>query len=352
VSDSDHQAQKISTSVVGATGYAGMELVRLLSRHPNVTGLGLFSSPRAGSARANDNDEALDFRMRTGCKASVEPYGEGALLQSSPDVVFFATPNETSNEVVPGLVNKGLRIVDLSGSFRLRDAAFYEKWYGFRHAAPDLLGKSVYGLPEWNAAAIAKARLVANPGCYATSVLLPLIPLASTGLVDWSAPVICDCKSGVSGAGKAATSNTHFCEVDGSLKAYGVFSHRHLPEIVQESGAQGKVIFTPHLLPIDRGILSTIYVKTKEPASAESLRDRITGAYPGAAFVRVLKAGELPKIKWVANTNFCDIGVATETGSPWVILVSCIDNLLKGAAGQAVQNMNLMLGLPERAGLK
>ncbi|MBI5528095.1 MAG: N-acetyl-gamma-glutamyl-phosphate reductase [Deltaproteobacteria bacterium] len=330
-----------------------MELARLLSRHPNVSSLRLFSSPRTGPARAQDGGEALDFRMRTGTTLAVEPYAGDALSAAPPDVAFFATPNETSNEVIPGLAREGIRIVDLSGSFRLRDAGLYDRWYGFRHAAPELLQKFVYGLPEENAVAISKSRFIANPGCYATSVLLPLIPLARAGLIDWTAPVICDCKSGVSGAGKTPTATTHFSEVAGSLKAYGVFAHRHLPEIVQESGAGGKVIFTPHLLPIDRGILSTIYLKkTDAEAPAESLRGRISEAYAGAPFIRVLPAGELPQIKWVARTNFCDIGVAVEAGSPWVILVSCIDNLLKGAAGQAVQNMNLMFGLPEVAGLE
>ncbi|MFA6032386.1 MAG: N-acetyl-gamma-glutamyl-phosphate reductase [Myxococcota bacterium] len=340
-------AKTIKAAVIGASGYSGMELIRILDGHPEAEAVCAFSSGRGGAADPN-------FTWRTGACIALRPFDMEALLAARPDVVFCATPNETSHGLVPKLVGDGLRVIDLSGSFRLRNSSLYSKWYGFPHEDEKLLSSSAYGLPEVYPKEIAEAALVANPGCYATSVILPLIPLATAGVVDPSSPVICDSKSGVSGAGRAPTPVTHFCEVDGSFKAYGMFSHRHLPEIEQESGLGDthKVIFTPHLLPINRGILSTIYLKLNSPMGASEILDLYNRTYAGAPFVRIFPEGELPEIKWVDHTNFCDIGVAVEPETGHVIVISCLDNLLKGAAGQAVQNMNLMFGLDQTAGLR
>ncbi len=342
--------------MVGATGYSGMELTHLLTRHPCVESLQLYSSPHPSGAagqsglRASSNSE---FPVQTLLGRSIAPFDAEDLKSGNPNVVFFATPNETSNELLPEFKSQPFRIIDLSGSFRLPSTSFYPRWYGFEHAAPEMLRHFVYGLPELNKARIASATRVANPGCYATSILLPLLPLAKGGWIDETSPIVCDSKSGVSGAGKQPTANTHFCEVSESFKAYSVFSHRHLPEIEFYSGLNGghKLIFTPHLLPINRGILSTIYLKLKRAASEEAIRDVYRKFYSRAPFVRIFPSGELPQVKWVAHTNYCDIGIRVERNTPWAVLISCIDNLVKGAAGQALQNMNLMFGLEETTGL-
>ena len=353
-------AKTIRIAIVGASGYSGMELVRILSAHPRVELVRLYSSPQkqenstsSGTRPSNGTPDA-DFLFRTNARVPLMPFDERQLLNSSPDVVFFATPNETSNDLIPGLQKEQFKVIDLSGSFRLKDAAQYPRWYGFSHAAPELLSDFVYGLPELNATSIASAQRVANPGCYATSALLPLLPLAQLGWLDKSSAVVCDSKSGVSGAGKQPTSATHFCEVSETFKAYSVFTHRHLPEIEQNLGLKSgqKLMFTPHLIPINRGILSTMYVKLKASMSEEKILRAFSEFYAKAPFVRIMPAGELPQLKWVTRTNFCDIGARVEPGTPWLVLVSCIDNLVKGAAGQAIQNMNLMFGLDETAGLK
>lgn len=340
---------------MGATGYSGMELSRILSRHPNAELLGLYSSPLpdGAAARTEGAGSRVDSLISSKLHPVVAPFDAEAVRALGVDIVYFATPNEISNEVIPALTTEHFKIIDLSGGFRLQDASLYPRWYGFNHAAPGLLAQFIYGLPELNGAAIRAAQHVANPGCYATSALLPLLPLVKAGWIDDSAPIVCDSKSGVSGAGKQPTSNTHFCEVSESFKAYSVFSHRHLPEIEAHLGLNGrhKLLFTPHLLPINRGILSTLYLKLKSAVPEEELRQMFREFYARAPFIRVFPEGELPQVKWVTHTNFCDIGLRVEENSAWVILVSCIDNLVKGAAGQAVQNMNLMFGLEESAGL-
>ncbi|MBZ5554742.1 MAG: N-acetyl-gamma-glutamyl-phosphate reductase [Acidobacteriia bacterium] len=357
----NQKTQGIHASVIGATGYSGMELARLLTRHPHVRRLSLFSSPVAHSAGgphgtkgSHSTSHDPEFLVRKDTRLQVRPFDEAELVESNPDLVFFATPNEISHELIPRYMAQPFRMIDLSGSFRLHDASLYPRWYGFTHVAPDMLSRFVYGLAEDNAAAIARAQWVANPGCYATSVLLPLLPLMKDGWIDWSSPVICDSKSGVSGAGKQPTHNTHFCEVSDSFRAYSVFTHRHLPEIEQHLGlnAGDKLIFTPHLLPINRGILSTLYFKTRTLRTEEELRTHLVKGYEKAPFVRVFPAGELPQVKWVTHTNYCDIGVRAEENSTWVVMVSCLDNLVKGAAGQAVQNMNLMFNYAEQSGLE
>jgi N-acetyl-gamma-glutamyl-phosphate reductase len=355
------QSKTIKAAVVGATGYSGLELARLLAAHPAVESLQLYSSPRnLGELRSADSGSApiasdgREFFRHSRSRVPIVPFDTARLNDSGADVVFFATPNETSHELIPQFQDAKFKIIDLSGSFRLPDPSLYRQWYGFDHAASQLLPRFVYGLPEMNLQSISKAQWVANPGCYATSVILPLLPLIRMDLIDHSAAIICDSKSGVSGAGKQPTANTHFCEISESFKAYSVFSHRHLPEIQQHLGLNGmsKIIFTPHLIPINRGILSTVYAKLIAPLVFEEVHGRLTEFYADAPFVRVLPRGELPQVKWVAHTNFCDIGICTEADSSWLILISCLDNLVKGAAGQAVQNMNLMFGLDQRTGFE
>jgi N-acetyl-gamma-glutamyl-phosphate reductase len=323
-------------AVAGATGYAGHELVRLLARHPAVQltaamGSGTTSTPRRLPALA---------RLWDGVVTPLAPDA----LASEADIVFLALPDRAAAELAPSLVDAGVRVIDLSGAFRLRDAAERARWYPETHRVPDGVA---YGLTELERAQVTGARLVANPGCYPTSALLALAPLISAGLLVAGADIVIDAKSGVSGAGKTPSERTHFSEVHGSMAAYGVFNHRHGAEIDQ--GAGRSVTFTPHLAPLDRGILSTIYVRVAPGTGEQTLADLYERTYAAEPFVRVTGTA-LPEIKHVAHTNFCDIGWRVDP-SGRVILVSVIDNLLKGAAGQAVQNMNLMLGIDERLGL-
>jgi len=324
-------------AVAGATGYTGQELLRLLSRHPRVTLTAAMSSGQAGGAARRLPALA---RLWDG---EIAPLSREALARDA-DVVFLALPDIAAAEIAPPLVAAGVRVIDLSGAFRLRDEAARARWYPETHQLPEGVA---YGLTERERAAVASARLVANPGCYPTSALLAIAPLADAGLLVAGADIIVDAKSGVSGAGKTPSERTHFSEVHGSLAAYGVFNHRHGAEIEQGLGRQ--VTFTPHLLPIDRGILSTIYVRVAPGTTETALADAYERAYRDAAFVRLAGAA-LPEIKHVAHTNFCDIGWKVDP-SGRAILISVIDNLVKGASGQAVQNLNVMLGIDERTGL-
>ena len=326
----------VRVGIAGATGYTGQELLRLLARHPAATIVAATSSGASSSARTLP---ALSH-LWNGEITPLVP----ETLAASADVVFLALPDAAAAELAPALVEAGVRVIDLSGAFRLRNDTAREKWYPETHRLPDGLA---YGLTERERAAVARARMVANPGCYPTATLLALAPLLEAGLVSSEADIIVDAKSGVSGAGKTPSERTHFSEVHGSLAAYGVFNHRHGAEIEQGAGRQ--VTFTPHLVPLDRGILSTIYLRVVPGTTESALDQAYQSAYAGATFVR-LRGGQLPEIKHVAHTNFCDIGWRVDP-SGRVILVSVIDNLLKGASGQAVQNMNVMLGLDERTGL-
>jgi N-acetyl-gamma-glutamyl-phosphate reductase len=268
--------------------------------------------------------------------------------------VFLCTPHEASLELVPELLarNPKLRLVDLSGAFRFRDAETFEKWYKLPPAAKETLEEAVYGLPEVFGDALPKARLVANPGCYPTSVILGLKPLVEAGWIEVRRGIVCDCKSGVSGAGKEPKRETHFVEVNENFRAYGVFSHRHTPEITDYLGLAPKdFVFTTHLLPIERGILSTLYAWLAPTRRAEEIEALYREFYAGRPMVRILPAGRLPELAHVAHTNFCDIGFALDSAGERLVTVSCLDNLGKGAAGQAVQNMNGMYGLPESTGL-
>jgi N-acetyl-gamma-glutamyl-phosphate reductase len=323
-------------AVAGATGYTGQELVRLLARHPAVRLTLATSSGAASSARRLP---AL-ARLWDGAITPLEP----GVLKREADVVFLALPDMAAAEIAPTLVDEGVRVIDLSGAFRLRDQAVRARWYPESSRLPVDVA---YGLTEHEREAIRNARLVANPGCYPTAALLPLAPLAAAGLLVPGVDVIVDAKSGVSGAGKTPSERTHFSECYGSLSAYGVFAHRHGAEI--EQGLGRSVTFTPHLVPLDRGILATIYVRVPPGTTEEALGDIYQRAYSGEPFVRLVGAA-LPEIKHVAHTNFCDIGWRVDP-SGRVVIVSVIDNLLKGASGQAVQNMNVMLGVPETAGL-
>jgi N-acetyl-gamma-glutamyl-phosphate reductase len=328
-------ASRVRVAVAGATGYTGQELLRLLARHPHVSIVAATSS----GATATRTLPAL-ARIWTGSITPLDP----ASLARDADLVFLALPDGAAAELAPKLADAGVRVIDLSGALRLRDAGLRARWYPETHQLPDGLA---YGLTEYTRADVRTARVVANPGCYPTASLLALKPLADAGVLLPNADVIIDAKSGVSGAGKTPTERTHFSEVHGSLSAYGVLGHRHGTEI--EQGFGGPVTFTPHLVPLDRGILATIYVRVAPGTTEEALGDIYESTYRDAAFVRVVGSA-LPEIKHVAHTNFCDIGWRVNA-SGRVVIVSVIDNLLKGASGQAVQNMNVMIGAPETAGL-
>jgi N-acetyl-gamma-glutamyl-phosphate reductase len=316
-------------SVVGITGYAGQELDRILASHPRIGIHGRFASKV---------DE----------KTGAEPFSLERVRSSSPDIVVLATEHEHSMHMVPELLDSGYRVIDMSGAFRMKDAQLYTQWYGFEHTVPALLKEAVYGLPEYFAEEIASARLVANPGCYATAAILPLAPLYRAQAIDPAAVIVVDGKSGVSGAGRSPKQHTHFCEVSENLSAYGVLQHRHTPEMLSyiPGATLDRFVFTPHLIPINRGILSTIVIRTPDRVSIRSI---LAETYAKEPFVRVLPEGQLPNVQSVARTNFCSIGVVTRGSN--TVIVSAIDNLVKGAAGQAVQNLNLMLGYDQALGL-
>ena len=327
--------RRTRVAVAGATGYAGQELVRLLARHPAVTlttamSSGASSTPRPLPALARIWDDP------------VVPLDVDRLVASA-DIVFLALPETASAELAPTLLERGARVIDLSGAFRIRSDADRQRWYP---ATATLPAGVVYGLPERDAAAIRDARLVSCPGCYPTAALLALEPLEAAGLIEGT--VIVDAKSGISGAGKAANDRTHFSENHGSVAAYGLFSHRHNAEIEQE--LKRDVTFVPHLVPLDRGILETIYVSLTRGTTEAQVSGALENAYRDAPFVRLTGAA-LPEIKHVAHTNFCDIGWKVDDARGRLVLIAVLDNLIKGAAGQAVQNLNIVLGLDERTGL-
>ncbi|HXA15376.1 MAG TPA: N-acetyl-gamma-glutamyl-phosphate reductase [Thermoanaerobaculia bacterium] len=328
-------------AIVGATGYSGAELTAILARHAEVELVALFSS--SSTARGPVTPTLPQF--------IAEPFSIDGLIAAQPEIVFLATPNEVSAGLAPQLLDLGMRVIDLSGAFRLEEPSMYPTWYGFDHERPNLLGEAVYGLTEYCNGELKNARLVANPGCYPTSILLALRPL--TFAIDREQPVICDSKSGVSGAGKKADVNFSFAELFGNFKAYGVGNHRHEPEIRQQLhlGDRAPVVFVAHLLPVHRGILSTMHIGFTHPMSEQQITDAYTRAYEHAPFVRVLPAGQLPELKNVVNTPRADIGFQLLHGGRRAVIVSVIDNLLKGAASQAVQNFNRMCGFPETEAL-
>jgi len=340
----------IQPAVFGATGYSGFELVRLLARHSGVKKpLLLRRNGESGAYR----DLADAYPQLSGNGGfPFTSFSWQQMKDAGVDVVFFATPHEFSRELVPQAVSQGFRVIDLSGAWRLKQVE-NRKVYGFAEGSSQLDASAVYGLPELHADAIKEAVLLANPGCYSTSIILALAPWIRAGFVDLQHGIVCDSKSGVSGAGKQPTPKTHFVEVDGDFSAYNVFGHRHTGEMLEQLGLNGGSLhFTPHLLPVPRGILSTIYVMLAKPVTAEELERVLREFYAGKPWVRVFGAARLPQIKFSVNTNYCDIGFALSPDGQRAVLVSCLDNLLKGAAGQAVQNMNLMFGFDEKEGLQ
>jgi N-acetyl-gamma-glutamyl-phosphate reductase len=336
-------------AVVGVTGYTGFELARLLLGHPEVRNPVFYVRETNGAKCLAE----LFPQLRGLGEAPLRTLSLDAIKQSGAGTAFLATPHEASSEIAPALLEAGLRVVDLSGAFRFRSAETFQSWYKLPAPRANLLGEAIYGLPELYAAEIAKARLIANPGCYATSVVLALRPLSEANWIAEGSRVICDCKSGASGAGKEPRRDLQFVEVDENFKAYSLFSHRHTPEILDHTGLpENRLIFSTHLLPLARGILSTIYVTLNEQQTGSAIESLYRKFYAERKMVRIWPAGKLPELQHVAHTNFCDIGFALDNSGRSLIIVSCLDNLGKGAAGQAVQNFNHILGVEEHTALQ
>ena len=358
---------KLKVAVLGATGYSGVELTRILVRHPRVEKPVLLrrpENPHPGKTAADSPAESGNGQLNLADIFPVlsgnggyplEPLEWASLKAKGIELLFLATPHQVSRSLVPSAVAEGIRVIDLSGAWRLKQAE-YRAIYGFQDedavTARELTAKAVYGLPELNGDRIPGACVIANPGCYATTVILALAPLLKAGLADRSKGIIADSKSGVSGAGKEPTSRTHFVSVADNLSAYSVFTHRHLGEIAEQLEiSTDEITFTPHLLPIPRGILSTIYVHLERPVKAAEIESCYREFYQGKKFVRVFPTPKLPEIQFSLNTNYCDLGFCLAPDGRRLVIVSCEDNLIKGAAGQAVQNMNLMYGWGEEEGL-
>jgi N-acetyl-gamma-glutamyl-phosphate reductase len=338
----------IRAAVIGGTGYAGAELVRILLGHPHAE-LTMITSRQYAGQPFSDIYPAMAGIVNLTCQA----FSEEAVCEAA-DVIFTALPHKASMGVVPGLIDRGKRAIDLSADFRFKDPALYEAWYE-SHQAKDLLIKTaVYGLPEIYFNDIQEASLVGNPGCYPTSVLLPLLPLIKAPFVDPDS-IVADSKSGTSGAGRSVSLATHFCEVNEAFKAYTVAEHRHNPEMDEIlslfAGHTIHITFTPHLVPMTRGMLTTIYVGLKEDVSTQDVGTHLDSFYADKPFVRICPMGRFPNTMYVRGTNYCDIGFHVAERTKRLVLISTIDNLVKGASGQAVQNMNIMFGLPETAGL-
>lgn len=337
----------IKAGIVGAAGYAGGELIRLLARHEQVKIETLM-----GHSNAGHSIEELSPWLYRQIGLPVGELDEEKL--SECDVVFLALPAGASAKTAAQLLPQGVKVIDLGADFRFKEQAVYEQWYT-EHPHPELLAQAVYGLPEIWRDEVQGADLIGNPGCYPTSVQLGLYPLLSAGLADLSQTVICDCKSGITGAGRKAEKNLIYCETNDSINAYGVAGHRHTPEIAgglsRMAGETANVLFTPHLTPMSRGILSTVYVKLKSGVAEAQVRALYEEAYADEYFVRVLPEGVWPHTKWVAGSNFCDVNMKLDANTGILVVSSAIDNIVKGAAGQAIQNMNIMFGFPEVMGI-
>jgi len=337
----------IKAGIIGASGYTGEELARILALHPEVE-LTVATSRQYAGKRLSD----IFPNLRKIADLAVEDVVIDELVKRA-ELFFTAVPHQTAMGLVPQLLAHGCKVVDLSADFRIHDAATYEKWYQ-PHSSPEYLPQAVYGLPELHRAAIRNTRLVANPGCYPTSIILATAPLLKAGLIDPDT-IIADSKSGASGAGRGASVGTLFCEVTEGFKAYKVAEHRHTPEIEQEisqlAGRPVVISFTPHLLPMSRGILSTIYARLTPGTAAKLVRETYEEFYRREPFVRLCPEGEVPATQFVRGSNYCDIGWKLDPRTGRLVIISAIDNLVKGAAGQAVQNMNLICGLPEEMGL-
>lgn len=337
----------IKVAIYGASGYTGQELLRLLLHHPHARVVAINSrkfAPKAISEIYPHFIGLTDLKF-----TDLSPYETAEIA----DVIFLALPHGSSMEYAPILLNAGRKVIDLSADFRLRNSDLYTRWYG-PHTHPELLSQAVYGIPELNRNRIANSRLIANPGCYPTSVILALAPLLKSRILDRPA-IIVDSKSGVSGAGREAQLGSLFCEVNEGFKAYKVGQHRHTPEIEQElsllASSDIRITFTPHLLPVNRGILSTVYVMSVNEISNKTLTDIYASHYEREPFIRLCRAGEFPNISSVKGTNFCDIALYLDETLKRITVIAAIDNLMKGASGQAIQNMNIACGLPEGAGL-
>ncbi len=339
----------LRAAIIGASGYTGGELSRILCNHPEIELTAATSRQYAGKALSEVFPNLLRKTDLLCENLSVDELSERA------DLFFAAVPHKTAMDLVPQLMQDGKKVVDLSADYRLRDVATYEEWYQ-KHSSPEFIAEATYGLPELYREQIKRARLVANPGCYPTSIILGLAPLLQQGIIDPST-IIVDSKSGATGAGRSASVGSLFCEVHDGFRAYKVGgTHRHLPEIEQEltvlQKSDVKISFTPHLLPISRGILSTTYANLNVNVSYESVHQIYTDTYQDEPFIRLLPKGSFPATQHVRGANFCDIGYAIDQRTNRIIIVSAIDNIVKGAAGQAVQNMNLMCGLSETCGLE
>jgi N-acetyl-gamma-glutamyl-phosphate reductase len=336
-------------AVVGVSGYTGLELAKILLRHPQAESVTFYVRDPQGAHCLTE----LFPQLRGSLQAPVRELSLHAIAKSRAGTAFLATPHEASAELAPQLLEAGLRAVDLSGAFRFHDAETFRRWYQLPAPHEALLGEAVYGLPEFYRREISQARLIANPGCYATSVILALKPLCDAGWVAKGSSVVCDCKSGATGAGKELRRDLQFSELDENFKAYNVFSHRHTPEITEHTGLpESRVVFSTHLLPLARGILSTIYITLGEAQAPETVEALYRKTYAGRPMVRIWRAGTLPELQHVAHTNFSDIGFVLDSSGRRLVIVSCLDNLGKGAAGQAVQNFNLLLGVEEQTGLQ
>ena len=338
---------KTRVGIVGATGYTGLELLRLLVQHPEVEVTVLTSQKYAG-VPIDQVFPSLTGRLQIKCEEITIDR-----ISQKTDFIFTAVPHKTAMETVPLFYQKGKRVVDLSADFRIKDPEVYERWYQ-KHTCVDLLSESVYGLPELHREEIKNAKIVGNPGCYPTGALIGLIPLIKRGMISYEHIVI-DSKSGVSGSGRDVVLGSLFCEVNEGVKAYKIFDHRHLPEIEQELSqlAQKKIMvtFVPHLIPMDRGILTTIYVNLNKKIKTEDALSIFQEYYRGEPFIRIYPKGKIPNTKDVRGSNYCDIGVIVNESDSRAVIVTAIDNLVKGASGEAVQNMNIMLGYPETMGL-
>ena len=338
----------IKAAILGATGYAGIELVRLLSNHPEVS-IEILGSQSFDGQKLSDVYQNFEHILEKECeKLDLEKV-------KNCDVAFTALPHGASKEVIPKLLEQGVKVIDLSGDYRYDDVNVYEEWYGEPHSSPELLAESVYGLCELHREKIKSARLIGNPGCYTTCSILGAAPLLASKIGE-TKNIIVDAKSGVTGAGRGLGLPYHFCECTENSKAYKIATHRHTSEIEQElsniAGENIMLSFTPHLIPQKRGILSTIYINLNKPCTTEEIVDLYKEYYKDEFFVRVKDAGKLPETKHVAGSNFVDIGVVVDKRLQRAVVVSAIDNIVKGAAGQAVQNMNLLFGLEETTGLK
>lgn len=333
----------IKVAIIGSTGYVGTELIRLLIKNPDIDLTHITSESYEGEAYSSIYENYRDVFTKTCTSKDIEK------ISNEVDLIFMALPHGiVSNEINSHVLEK-TKVIDISADYRLKNLETYETWYNTKHGSPELIEEAVYGLCELNREDIKKARLVANPGCYPTASILSLMPLQKEGLIEENS-IIIDAKTGVTGAGRGVNLATHYTECNESIKAYGIGAHRHTPEIEEQLGAM--VNFTPHLVPMNRGILTTSYASLKEDLDYDDIKKVYEKYYKDEYFVRLTKEGVFPETKWVKGSNFCDIGFAVDKRTKRIIVVGAIDNMIKGAAGQAVQNMNIMFGLDEKAGLE